>query len=97
MCPPRPKRGRVIAQLNLEEYRHKRVTLLYLFWEPENRKDHELFRKHRNEIKEFESRLKGTGVEFQAMSYPELWDEWLRIDMSGELTENLRQRYLIQI
>jgi len=71
---------------------HK-ITLLYLFWEPENWKDYEVFRNHRKEIENFINQVKDTSVEFVAKSYHELWTEW---DSQNDITnhlESLRKRY----
>jgi hypothetical protein len=49
------------------------VTLLYLFWESSNPEAYPFFAEHRVEVKRFTSSVIGSGPEFVAMSYPELW------------------------
>ncbi len=72
-------------------------VLLYLFWEPENALELPEFRKHREEIREFASRIDGGSVRFEAMSYPELWNNWnVRKDLSAHVA-NLRRRYSVEI
>jgi hypothetical protein len=57
------------------------VTLLYLFWEPSNPDAHATFAEHRAEVAKFAASIRGSGPEFIAMSYPELWRTW-RVDRS---------------
>lgn len=57
-----------------------RSTLLYLYWEPSDAADHQLFRQHRGEIERFAERVAGGGPDFRAMSYPELWMAWSKGD-----------------
>lgn len=81
-----------------KQYGHKETKmLLYLFWEPENASELPEFSRHREEIKEFADRIDGGSVQFLAMSYPELWNEWsARKELSGHV-DNLRTRYLVRI
>ena len=79
---------------------HKcRTVLLYLFWEPTNWNEIEVFVKHRQEIKEVSEQVAGTSIEFVAQSYPELWSEWEdQIDLAyREHLVNLRNRYMVII
>ena len=77
---------------------HGTVTLLYLYWEPANPKDHPIFAAHREEIARFAAAVKGATPSFAAMSYPELWyrwdsgpaPEWLAIHLG-----RLRARYVV--
>jgi hypothetical protein len=48
-----------------------------LYWEPKNADAYEVFRQHRQEIKEFESRVADPLLRFDAKSYPELWSSWM--------------------
>jgi hypothetical protein len=75
----------------------RQVTLLYLFWEPENRKDFELFQTHRNELDEFSEDVKGTSIRFVYKSYPELWTEWEEKGIYKEHLSNLWKRYGIDM
>jgi hypothetical protein len=52
------------------------ITLLYLFWEPSNPDAHAIFAAHREEASRFGARVRDGGVQFLAMSYPELWQSW---------------------
>ncbi|MHA2278461.1 MAG: PGN_0703 family putative restriction endonuclease, partial [Candidatus Kariarchaeaceae archaeon] len=75
----------------------RQVTLLYLFWEPENRDEFELFQTHRNELDEFSEDVNGTSIRFVYKSYPELWTEWERKGIYKEHLGNLRDRYGIDM
>jgi hypothetical protein len=54
----------------------KPATLLYLFWEPSNPKEHPFFDEHRAEVARFAASIIGGRPDFVAMSYPELWRSW---------------------
>jgi len=71
----------------------QRITLLYLFWEPQNTDDHELFRDHRKELDEFSKDVEGTAVNFVYKSYPKLWAEWEEKGTYKEHMRNLHKRY----
>ena len=75
-------------------------ALLYLFWEPANWPDVPVFSQHRAEVLEFSMAVAGGGVEFTAMSYPELWDAWEELgDWEGaeERLQYLRERYVFDV
>jgi hypothetical protein len=80
-------------------FRDERVTLLYLFWEPSNPEAYSRFAEHRVEINRFATSIEGSGPDFVALSYPELWKlwdsnsgpEWLSIHV-----QRLRERYWVE-
>lgn len=67
----------------------KSVTLLYLYWEPAEIEGHPVFAEHRREILDFSKRIAGSGPQFRAMSYPELWHSWQETAPEW-LTDHLR-------
>jgi Restriction Endonuclease associating with ARP len=73
----------------------KPVTLLYLFWEPAETEGHPVFTEHRREIDDFSKRISGSGPQFRAMSYPELWNSWQETapDWLTDHLRNLSARY----
>jgi len=80
-------------------YPGRRVTLLYLYWEPLNAVDYPLFEEHRRETAEFANRVADPRLAFEAMTYNELWSSWddpaprwLRAHL-----EDLRARYAVTI
>lgn len=81
-------------------YPGRKITLLYLYWEPENASAHDLFAEHRTEIATFAARVAGDVVSFDALSYPELWNVWDKLDTPDWLPDhlhNLRKRYAVTI
>lgn len=54
------------------------AILLYLFWEPTNWADFEIFQQHRAEITKFASQVADTTLQFEAQSYLELWQTWTK-------------------
>jgi len=75
----------------------KEIILLYLFWEPENAAHFVEFRRHREELAYFESRVRDSSVAFVGKSYPELWREWKAIQGTKDHVRNLRRRYSLKI
>ncbi|EPX84767.1 hypothetical protein Salmuc_01340 [Salipiger mucosus DSM 16094] len=76
------------------------VTLLYLFWEPENPEQSAVFAKHREEVAAFAERVAGTRPAFTAMSYPELWQSWQEsgpADWIDRHLRDLRARYSVAL
>lgn len=65
----------------------ERKILAYLFWEPSNGRELEPFVTHRKEIARFSELMAGSRVQFQHMSYPDLWRSW----QSDQCPEKLRQ------
>jgi len=53
----------------------KKKVLLYVFWEPINFKEHDIFTKHRDEIIQFKKMIDEKDVKFETISYLDLWDE----------------------
>ncbi|WP_433745169.1 PGN_0703 family putative restriction endonuclease [Falsibacillus pallidus] len=76
---------------------NRKPGLIYLFWEPENYYEYDLFRTHRTEIELFSQGMKGLGIDFYWLSYLDLWNEWdANVELKG-LSKLLRERYLLKI
>ena len=78
----------------------RRVTLLYVYWEPENWQQVPECRRHRCEIRDFADRVAGDAVRFAALSYPDLWAHWEQRSATPWVTAHvtcLRQRYAVAI
>jgi hypothetical protein len=76
------------------------VTLLYLFWEPDNAAEYPVFAEHRHEISRFSAAIGESTPAFRAMSYPELWSFWNDASPPVWLKEyigRVRTRYSIAI
>lgn len=76
------------------------VKLMYLFWEPENAREIDVYRAHRDEIEAFKMEVLGSTVQLESMSYPELWETWNdKIEpawLKGHV-EKLKARYVLNI
>lgn len=79
------------------QYPDKKITLFYLFWEPRDWQNFELFRKHRKQIEFFVDKVKESEVSFAAQSYPELWDDCKKKEILGHPVTFLSERYGIDI
>jgi len=86
-----------IGLRNIPLARDKEIVLLYLFWEPENWKDFEVFHRHRGEVSDFASCFDKLSVKFIYQSYPELWDEWEQHYKNISHISELRERYYLTI
>ncbi len=80
-------------------YPERRVTLLYLYWEPLNAVEHRVFEDHRREVAEFANRIAGPGLAFEATTYNDLWSSWAETAPPWLRThlQDLRARYVITI
>lgn len=74
----------------------RRVTLLYLYWEPRNADDHPVFQEHRLEAAAFAARIAGPHMAFWAMPYDDLWSSWDGAEQVWLRTHlrDLRARYV---
>jgi hypothetical protein len=76
------------------------VTLLYLFWEPSNPEDYPVFAEHRAEVARSAAAVRSDGLQFVAMSYPELWHFWESMKSSDWLKAHagrMQARYAVTI
>jgi hypothetical protein len=76
------------------------VTLGYVFWEPENWREVEPCRQHREETARFSAAVGGDRVGFQWMTYQDLWNRWDRLDTPAWLRAHvaaLRKRYAVRL
>jgi len=75
----------------------KKPILLYLYWNPTNALEIEEYQKHDQELKEFKTKVAGSGVEFKSMSYTELWETWSKEPSVVEHARHLMERYSVEI
>ena len=78
----------------------KSMTLVYLFWEPENSTPIQTFLDHRAEVARFSDAVSSAPTRFVALSYPELWADWssrAEPGWLGEHVEQLRARYSVSL
>ncbi len=74
--------------------------LLYLFWEPSDGSAVSQFQEHRKELETFKEQVDGGDIEFDYMSYPELWAEWLENSQwpdMGTHVAHLQDRYAFAV
>lgn len=89
-----------IALTHLFPAVHK--TLLYLYWEPVNWREIELFRLHRAELERFAAAVaaRNGGVAFQHETFGDLWSSWTRQREPAWLASHmqwLQSRYEVAI
>ena len=78
----------------------KDITLVYVFWEPENATDLDIFNIHRSDLKKFADLVGGSAVKFAAISYLEIWDAWVGRESPQWLLEHaeaLKLRYSVVV
>jgi len=73
------------------------VTLLYLYWEPSDAREHALFADHRAAVSAFGEGLRDESIRFESASYPELWKRWLADTPSNAHLTELYARYVIDL
>jgi hypothetical protein len=81
-------------------YPDRRRVLIYVFWEPTNATALSEYKDHRREVADFASRVRGLRTRFIALSYPDLWSEWLIHSIWSGMPEHLarlRERYSFAI
>jgi len=69
------------------------LTLLYLFWEPQNWQDIAECEQHRNQVIELEQRVAPSSISFRWRTYSQLWLEWMKFPQLSEHARNLKTRY----
>ena len=82
---------------NNAECTKRNITLLYLFWEPENSSESDLFQKHRDELSEFATEVADTSIRFLYQSYADLWSEWIAEGIFETHVKKLQSRYSITL
>ncbi|MFO7761889.1 MAG: PGN_0703 family putative restriction endonuclease [Thermodesulfobacteriota bacterium] len=80
-----------------KQYADREITLLYLFWEPENWQEYDEFQAHRKEFESFSNQVADTSVQFIAQSYSSLWDDWHKRGLDPAHLSWLRGRYSLPI
>jgi hypothetical protein len=81
----------------MHTYPNQPITLIYLFWEPENWEGIGEFQAHRREIETFSHATAGCShIEFGWQPYLDLWRGWDEIESPDWLNGHvkaLKQRY----
>jgi hypothetical protein len=75
-------------------YPGRPLVLVYLFWEPRNADEFDVFARHRLEVEHFASLVDGDeAFAFEPLPYAEKFDELARGDSAPEWLPKLRARY----
>jgi len=82
------------------EKNNKNKTLMYLYWEPKEMKNESPYDVHRKEITKFNNLVKGDHLlDFEFMTYQDLWDYWKENIKNKELFEyinKLEEKYSLR-
>jgi len=76
------------------------LILLYIYWEPTNATDLNVFRLHREEVARLSEAVVNSSVKFVAQSYGQLWAKWKSTSLWSGVTQhvaNLEERYAFSI
>jgi hypothetical protein len=75
----------------------RRVTLVYLFWEPADAPEHEVFAVHRHEAAQLAAALVDDHVRLKPLSYRDLWSHWEQQPALASHVAALRARYDVSL
>ena len=75
----------------------KSVNFLFMFWEPQNWQDLDVCQHHRQECAELAQATKESVIPFNWLSYPNLWQEWLKSPVLAQHAQDLIRRYGVQV
>ncbi len=70
--------------------------LVYLYWQPTNWYNSDVYRQHEDEIADFKNRVKPI-IDFAPMSYLELWKFYENDENFGAHIHNVKARYCIAV
>lgn len=72
--------------------------LVYLFWKPLNADKFEEYGSHAKELEKFQHTIRNSNmVQFKAMDYLQLWNDWEKDKNMTEHTKRLKDRYCVEI
>lgn len=79
----------------LNNKRNKSVSLVYIYWEPEDKSRHRAYKEHYNELLDFAARMGNiSGISFYHLTYNELCDSLSENDHFKYHITNFREKYL---
>jgi hypothetical protein len=70
--------------------------LVYIYWEPSNWYNFEIFRKHADEIEKFKKFVQPF-LTFIPLSYLDFWKAYENDRLLGSHIEKMKERYLIEL
>jgi len=71
----------------------KVIRFLYIFWEPQDWEKVNVCRQHRQECAELAQATEESHIPFNWLTYPELWQQWLKIPVLAGHAKDLVARY----
>ena len=74
----------------------KKPRLVYIYWEPTNHKDMDIYVVHREEIKSFSKKI-SCFIEFFPLSYLEYWQIYENNNELADCIKELRNRYQLDV
>jgi hypothetical protein len=80
-----------------KESPERKLTLLYLFWEPLNWQEVAECRQHREELRAFAEVVSASHITFRWMPYTQLWEEWSAVPALEGHVRDLKDRYQVCI
>lgn len=70
--------------------------LVYLYWQPTNWYNFDIYRKHEDEVADFKKRIEAV-IEFTPLSYSEFWKMYENDGNFGAHVQNVKARYCISV
>ena len=74
------------------------VLLVYLYWKPLNADEFEEYARHAEDLEKFQHAIQNSNkVQFKAMDYLQLWNEWEKDGNMAKHAKRLKDRYCVKI
>src|SRR5208282_70428 len=80
-----------------ENLQGPRPILLYIFWEPLGWQKVPACMQHRKEVEVFADSLSNSQIQFEWMSYNDLWEKWSAVPELEKHTQRLKERYQVRL
>jgi hypothetical protein len=74
-----------------------KLSLIYLYWVPDNWKKFEIYQKHEEELKKFKEQISGFSVKFEAYSYIDFWETLEKNEELKEYVDKIKDRYSFEL
>ena len=88
-----------IGLINESKKADKKAILVYIYWQPDNWEDIDVFKQHKKELDDFAERISKfkDAIEFKHLSYIEFWDTYKKDKMFSEHIGRVENRYRFSI
>jgi hypothetical protein len=74
-----------------------KLSLIYLYWVPDNWKKFEIYQRHEEELKKFKEQISGFSVKFEAYSYIDFWETLEKNEELKEYVDKIKDRYSFEL